>query len=50
MNRWIEHVFTRRRHKKPWTYSVMKQKQIAKRRKRNKMARRSRRVNRLRNQ
>lgn len=34
--------------RKPWTYSRMKMKQIARRRKRNRMARRSRRINRLR--
>lgn len=33
---------------KPWQYSVMKKKQIAKRRMKNKMAIRSRRINRLR--
>lgn len=33
---------------KPWQYTVMKQKQIDRRRKRNKMARASRRINRLR--
>jgi hypothetical protein len=45
--RFIERIMPRK--KKPWTYSVMKQKQIAKRRMRNKMARQSRRKNRLRN-
>jgi len=36
------------KRQKPWQYSVMKKKQIAKRRMKNKMARRSRRINRLR--
>ena len=42
--------WTNPRKRKPWQYSVMKQKQIAKRRKRNKIARKSRRINRLRMQ
>jgi hypothetical protein len=33
---------------KPWNYSVMKKKKIAKRRAKNKVARRSRRINKLR--
>ena len=37
-----------KKKKKPWQYSRMKMKQIAKRRMRNRMARRSRRINRLR--
>jgi len=36
------------RKQKPWQYSVMKKKQIAARRAKNKVARRSRRINRLR--
>lgn len=37
-----------RKRQKPWTYSRMKMKQIERRRKRNKVARKSRRVNKLR--
>lgn len=43
----IQGMINHKRHK-PWQYSVMKQKQITARRKKNKMARRSRRINRLR--
>ena len=39
-------VINQKSHK-PWQYSVMKKKQITARRKKNKMARRSRRINRL---
>jgi hypothetical protein len=37
-----------REKQKPWNYGVMKTKQIAKRRARNRAAKRSRRINRLR--
>jgi len=39
--------FINQKSHKPWQYSVMKKKQITARRKKNKMARRSRRINRL---
>ena len=44
---WITGLINQKKQK-PWQYSVMKEKQIKKRRARNKMARISRRVNRLR--
>ena len=44
---WITGLINQKKQK-PWQYSVMKAKQIKKRRERNKIARRSRRVNRLR--
>lgn len=37
-----------REKQKPWNYGVMKKKQIARRRAKNKVARRSRRINKLR--
>jgi hypothetical protein len=44
----IEGWLNPRKKRKPWQYSVMKKKQIAKRRACNKLARKSRRINRLR--
>jgi hypothetical protein len=44
---WITGLINEKK-RKPWQYSVMKAKQIKKRRQRNKMAQRSRRINRLR--